>query len=303
MTGQAGAPARDGEDAVRRCLVVDAHQHFWDPARAEYPWMTEELAPIRRRFGPEHLRPLLAERGVDRTVLVQTRSSLEETREFLAVAAETDFVAGVVGWVDLTDPGVAQTLRHLRSAPGGEKLAGIRHQVHDEPDPEWLLRSDVRRGLEAVGGAGLAYDLLVRTRELEAALRTARALPEVRFVIDHVAKPPIRTGENRAWAEAMAPFSECPNVSCKLSGMVTEADWARWRPDDLVPYVRRVLGWFGEDRLMFGSDWPVCLVAASYTQVLDALLYALDDLPHGARAKILGANAVRFYRLGLPEHG
>jgi len=282
-------------------VVVDAHHHFWDPAAAEYPWMTDDLAAIRRRFEPEDLRPLLAECGIDRTVLVQTRSSLEETREFLETASRTEFVAGVVGWVDLTDGRVAATLRELRTAPGGGRLVGVRHQVHDEPDPGWLLRADVRRGLAAVGDAGLAYDLLVRTRELPAALRTARDFPEMRLVIDHIAKPPIRAGESHAWAEAMAPFSELGNVFCKLSGMVTEADWGTWRPDDLAPYVRRVVGWFGEDRLMFGSDWPVCLVAGSYARVVNALLYALGDVSPASRAKIMGANAVRVY--GLRDAG
>jgi L-fuconolactonase len=285
---------------MTRALVVDAHQHFWDPSRAEYPWMTAELAPIRRRFGPEDLRPTLAECGVDRTVLVQTISSLEETREFCATAAATDFVAGVVGWVDLTDPAVARVLRDLRAAPGGSTLVGIRHQVHDEPDPDWILRADVRRGLRAVGEAGLAYDLLLRPRELGPALRMVREFPEMRFVIDHIAKPPIRTGASREWAEAMAPFSEEGHVFCKLSGMVTEADWSAWRPDDLVPYVRRVVGWFGEDRLMFGSDWPVCLVAGSYARMMEALLDALGAVSPAARTKILGSNAIAFYRLASP---
>jgi L-fucono-1,5-lactonase len=284
-------------EAARTALAVDAHQHFWDPARADYPWMTEDHAPVHRRFGPEDLRPLLAAQGIDRTVLVQTRSSLDETREFCLTATETDFIAGVVGWVDLTDPGVSQTLRALRASPTGGVLVGIRHQVHDEPDSGWLLREDVRRGLRAVENAGLAYDLLVRTRELPAAYQVVREFPEMRFVIDHIAKPPIRTGTMDGWSEAMAPFSDCDNVLCKLSGMITEADWSAWRPDDLVPYVRQVVGWFGEDRLIFGSDWPVCLLAGSYARVLDALRYALGDISPRARAKILGENAVRFYRL------
>ena len=280
-----------------RVPTVDAHQHFWDPARAKYPWMTDDLARIRRRFGPEDLRPLLAERGVDHTVVVQARSSLEETRELLTLAAATDFVAGVVGWVDLTDPAVGRTLHALQSSAAGAKLVGIRHQVHDEPDPDWLLRGDVRRGLRAVGDAGLAYDLLVRPRELRAAVQTAGEFPEMRFVIDHIAKPPIRGGDDRAWATAMASAGPIGNVYCKLSGMITEADWATWRPDAFVPYVRRVVEWFGVDRLMFGSDWPVCLLAGSYGRVMDALLYCLGDLPVDARAKIFGANAIGFYRL------
>jgi len=283
---------------MTRALTVDAHQHFWDPARADYPWMTDDVAGIRRRFGPEDLRPLLAERSVDRTVLVQTRSSLEETRELLAIAACTEFVAGVVGWVDLTDPAAGRTLRALQSSAGGARLVGVRHQVHDEPDPNWLLRDDVRRGLRAVGDAGLAYDFLVRPRELPAALRTAGDFPEMRFIIDHIAKPPIRSGDDRAWAAAMASAGGLGNVYCKLSGMITEADWTTWQPDVLVPYVLRVVDWFGVDRLMFGSDWPVCLVAGSYARVMDALLHCLGALPAEAKAKIFGSNAISFYRLG-----
>jgi L-fuconolactonase len=278
-------------------IIVDAHQHFWDPAKAGYPWLTEALAPIRRRFGPEDLRPALAERGVDRTVLVQTRSSLDETREFLSVAESADFVAGVVGWADLADPHLPAVLGSLRSGIGGGRLVGLRHQVHDEPDSRWLLRDDVRRGLRAVEDAGLVYDFLVRTREIPAAVTTARDFSEIRFVIDHIGKPPIRTGEIREWAAAMAPFADLPNVTCKLSGMITEANWAGWRPEDLVPYVRRVLEWFGEERVMFGSDWPVCLLAGSYTQVFDAAQFALGECSSEARAKIFGLNAVRAYRL------
>ncbi|HKV45743.1 MAG TPA: amidohydrolase family protein [bacterium] len=207
---------------VRKEPVIDAHHHFWDPAVAAYPWMTAEFAAIRRRFGPQDLAPLLAQHGVDRTVLVQTLSSLPETRELLRVAAGAGFVAGVVGWVDLADPRVGSVLGELRAAPEGRWLVGIRHQVHDEADPEWLAREDVRRGLRAVSDAGLAYDFLVRTRELPAAWRVAREFPETRFVIDHLAKPPIRTGDRHAWAEAMAPFSDLRNVFCKLSA----TDWS-----------------------------------------------------------------------------
>jgi L-fuconolactonase len=278
-------------------VVIDAHHHFWDPARAEYPFLTDELADIRRRFGPEDLRPLLDAVGVDRTVLVQTRSSLEETGEFMATAAATDFVAGVVGWVDLTDPAVGETLAALRERPDGTTLVGIRHQVHDEPDPGWLEREDVARGLRAVADAGLAYDLLVKPRELPAALATARAFPDLRLVIDHIAKPPIASGEIESWAALMTPFGELPHVFCKLSGMVTEADWERWTPDDLAPYVARVMETFGEDRVMFGSDWPVCLLAGSYQQIFAVLEQALEPLSVETRGKVFGGNAVRFYEL------
>jgi len=278
-------------------LIVDAHHHFWDPATADYPWLTDELAAIRRAFGPADLEPHLRSAGVEATVLVQTRSSLEETVDFLAVAAATPFVRGVVGWVDLTDPAVADTIAGLRAGPGGDRLKGIRHQAHDEPDPDWLVREDVIRGVEAVGRAGLVYDLLVRTRELPAALELARRLHDVRFVIDHIAKPPIADGALEPWASHLTPFEELDHVACKLSGMVTEADWSSWTPADLRPYVDRVLAVFGPDRLLFGSDWPVCLLASTYGGVIDAAGQCLDGLGTGDLAKVFGGTAERVYRL------
>jgi L-fuconolactonase len=281
-------------------VVVDSHHHFWDPTRRDYYWMGEELAVIRRRFGPDDLRPLLAAGGVDRTIVVQTIPSVDETREFLAIGAATDFVAGVVGWVDLTDPSVAKTLAELRAATGGNLLVGIRHQVHDEPDAGWLLRKDVQRGIEAVGDAGLVYDLLVRTRELPAALAVVRRLPDVSFVIDHIAKPKIAAGaDDPEWERAMAPFGERPNVVCKLSGMVTEASWTDWSLDDLQPYVRRALSWFGSERCMFGSDWPVCELAATYEEVVDALRATVSDLKPADQQAIFGGNAIRVYGLSV----
>jgi len=280
-------------------LIVDAHHHFWDPTRATYRWMTEELAPIRRRFGPEDLRPLIAAAGVRRTVLVQTRSSVDETREFLAIAAQHDFIAGVVGWVDLTAADVAERIADLRAGRGGSKLVGIRHQVHDEPDERWLLRADVRGGLRAIAEAGLAYDVLVRTRELPAALAIVREFGQMRFVIDHLAKPPIRDGAIEEWSARMAPFAPLSNVYAKLSGLVTEAEWTSWRAEQLAPYVSRALEWFGPSRLMFGSDWPVCLLAGSYPDVLNAYRDALGDISSAERERVFGTNALAFYRLGI----
>jgi L-fuconolactonase len=259
--------------------------------------MTDELAAIRRPFGPDDLRPLLAATGVDRTVLVQTRSSVDETHEFLAAAAETEFIAGVVGWVDLTDPAIGDALAGVLDGRGAAKLVGIRHQAQDESDPEWLSRPDVRRGIAAIGDAGLAYDLLIRSRELPAALSVARELPRVRFVIDHSAKPPISSGELQPWADLIAPFAELPNVWCKVSGLITEADWPSWRPDHLTPYVQHVLEVFGPRRLLFGSDWPVCLVAGSYQQVFDAARAALGDLGQVEIDAVFGGNAIETYRL------
>ncbi len=278
-------------------MIIDAHQHFWDPSRAEYPWLTDDWVAIHRRFAPEDLRPLLIQCGVDRTLLVQTRSSLEETREFLKVAARTPFIAGVVGWVDLADGQVAERIAELKAEAGGQKLVGIRHQVHDEEDPAWLLRADVQRGLTAVGQAGLAFDLLVRPRELPAAHETVRRHPEMRFVIDHLAKPPIKQGGASAWDAWMPRIAGFYNVYCKLSGLVTEADWRGWTAEHLRPYVERALGWIGADRLIFGSDWPVCLVAASYVQVFEVTQELVCGLPPAQRAAVFGDNAAVAYRL------
>jgi L-fuconolactonase len=278
-------------------VIVDAHHHFWDPAAAEYPWLTDELAVIRRRFGPEDLVPELAAAGVDATIVVQTRSSLDETRELLGLAGGSPFVRGVIGWVDLTDPGISDVIAELRTGPGGERLVGIRHQVHDEPDAAWLARPDVQRGIRAVGAAGLAYDLLVRPRELAAALELARSRPDVRFVIDHLAKPPIATGAIEPWSTLIGGFESLDNVACKVSGLVTEADWSTWRLADLRPYVDGALDVFGPARLLFGSDWPVCLLAAGYAQVLDAARELLDGLGPSERAAVFGENALAIYRL------
>jgi L-fuconolactonase len=280
-------------------VIVDAHHHFWDPATADYPWLTDELAPIRRAFGPDDLAPLLDAAGIDATVLVQARSSLEETEAFLAVADRSPFVRGVVAWVDLRDPAVDETIARLRAGPGGNRLVAIRHQVQDEPDPDWLGRDDVRRGIAAIGRAGLAYDLLVRARELPAARRLVEALPDVRFVVDHLAKPAIRNGSDPGWNDAVGTFRDLPNVWWKLSGLVTEADWHAWRPADLQPFVDRVLEIAGPERLLFGSDWPVCLLAARYDVVLATARSLIAGLSPGERAAILGATAIGVYRLDV----
>jgi L-fucono-1,5-lactonase len=277
--------------------VIDAHQHFWDPARVDYPWMTEELAPIRRAFGPRDLAPELARAGVDGTILVQTISSVDETRDFLATAAATPFVRGVVGWVDLEAPDAGDAIDALRAGPGGDRLVGIRHQVHDEPDPDWLDRSTVRRGIRAVGDRGLAYDLLVRARELPAAVRLVRDEPGIRFVLDHAGKPPIAGGRLDAWAPLVGTLGAHGNAWCKVSGLVTEADWRTWRASDLQPAVDRVLDAFGPERLLVGSDWPVCLVAATYREVLAATRSCLGGLSPAELERVLATNAADVYRL------
>jgi L-fuconolactonase len=279
-------------------MVIDAHQHFWDPARADYPWMEGgEMAPIRRAFGAADLAPLLAENGVDATILVQCRASLEETEDFLRIASATPFIAGVVGWVDLTDQAVGKTLDRFRGSQGGSKLVGIRHQVHDEADPEWLLRSDVQRALAAVFERDLVYDLLVRTRELPAAIATARAFPNGRFVLDHAAKPPIAEGFSQQWADHLAELAANGNVWCKISGLATEAIWSDWDANRLFPTIEHVAQCFGGDRLIFGSDWPVCLLAGSYDKIKRALDECLMRLGADIRDKTFGPAAQHAYRL------
>jgi L-fuconolactonase len=283
---------------------IDAHHHFWDPARYSYPWMDgDAMSPVRRAFTPDDLRGLLAAERIDGTVLVQTLSSLQETREFLDLAAATDFVHGVVGWVDLTSPSVADDLDALLDGPAGRWLVGIRHQVHDEPDPDWLTRADVRRGLAAVQARGLTYDLLVRAREVPAAVDTVQNLPGLQFVLDHIAKPRIADGRDDRWSQRLPALAAQPNVAVKLSGMVTEADWATWSPGDLRPFVSQVVGWFGVGRIMFGSDWPVCLLAGSYHAVLDGLIDALPAMSPAELDQVLGLNALRVYQLDKSTTG
>jgi L-fuconolactonase len=281
--------------------VIDSHQHFWDPAVTEFSWMTEVHRPIRRRFGPDDLRPALAANDVDATVLVQTWHSIDETRDFLATAASTDFVAGVVGWVDLTDPAVERTVTELMGGPDGGYLVGVRHLVHDEPDSDWLLRDDVRRGLGVLDKHGLAYDLLLKVREIPAALRTVADFPKLRFVIDHIAKPNIAANAMSPWAELMDGFkAHRGHVWCKLSGMAEEANWSSWTPEQLAPFVDRVLSIFGPDRCMFGSNWPVCLLAGDYRRIKAALEQCISRLPAAERASVMGGSAIEAYRLRIP---
>jgi L-fucono-1,5-lactonase len=278
---------------------VDAHHHLWDPGRRAYPWMDESVAAIRRPFDVAGLDAAAGPEGFEATIAVQAVSSLEETEELLDVAATSGRVAGVVGWVDLADPEVTATLAALRDRPGGRALVGVRHQVHDEPDPDWLLRDRVLDGLAAVAAAGLVYDLLVRERELPAARVVTERLPELTLVVDHLAKPRIREGAMEPWAGELAALARHPNVACKVSGLVTEADWTAWTPAQLVPYVAHAAEVFGPERLLFGSDWPVCLLAAGYTEVVAAATDALDraGLGPAEREAVFGANARRLYRL------
>lgn len=277
--------------------AIDAHHHFWDPDRGDYPWMAGRVLPIRRIFTPDDLRPLLEPAGVKKTILVQTWSSLDESRQFLALAHSTDFIAGVVAWVDLAAANVGDVLDGLLAGTGGKWLVGIRHQVHDEADPRWLCHRDVQRGLQAVQARGLAYDLLIRPREMPAALETVRALPGLRFVIDHIAKPKIAKNGFEDWAGLIGQFGAEPHVWCKLSGMVTEADWGSWKAAQIAPYIAEVLRIFGPHRVMMGTDWPVSLLASDYQGTVDLVRNAIADLDETDQRAVLWDTAAHAYRL------
>ncbi|MGW1913494.1 amidohydrolase family protein [Streptomyces sp. NPDC002076] len=277
-------------------MTVDAHHHVWDLSVRDQDWIPEG-SPLRRDFTLADLEPEARAAGVTRTVLVQTVTVAQETPEFLALAAEHDLIAGVVGWTDLTRPDIAEELSRLRELPGGCFLKGVRHQVQGEPDPQWLLRKDVRRGLAAVAGAGLVYDLVVLPHQLPACAEAAANLPQLTFVLDHLGKPPIATGEREPWASALRALAALPNTVAKLSGLVTEADPGSWTTADLRPYTDVALEAFGPGRLMFGSDWPVCTTAASYTDVHTVITELTADLDEAGRRALFEGTATAVYGL------
>ena len=276
--------------------VVDSHQHFWDISRLDYSWMPEDESPLRRDFLPADLRPLIADAGVDRSVIVQAHQSMDETYWLLDLADETDFVAGVVAWVDLADPNVGATLDELTER---RYFCGVRHPWHDEVDFAWVVRPDIVRGLRELAVRGIAFDLLSRPPHLPFIPQLLNEVPDLRTVVDHISKPLIAEGEIEPWSTDLARVAENPTVMCKVSGMVTEAVHESWTLEDLRPYVERVVEVFGYDRLMFGSDWPVCTQAAAYGQVVSAYREALGPLSDSDRDAVFGGNAARFYRLDL----
>ena len=274
-------------------MIIDAHQHLWT---ADYGWLADpKLSRIRRDYTVLDLRANLRLAGVDRTVLVEAGSMEDaETTRFLAIAADTDEIVGVVGWASLTAVGLADTIAQHRAGLGGAFLVGIRDQVQGESDGH-LDRPDVRAGLATVADAGLVNELVVRVGQLPSVARAARALPGSRFVLDHLGKPRVAAGAEglAEWRAAVAAVAACPNVVAKLSGLVAEADWDRWTVDDLRPFVDGAIEAFGPARLMFGSDWPVCELAASYVDVKDALVAILGGTP----ADIFAGTAVSTYEL------
>ena len=275
-------------------MRIDAHQHFWRYDPREYEWIDDSMARLRRDFLPEGLKPELERAGFQGCVAVQARQTLEETRWLLELASATPFVLGVVGWVDLQSPEVRSQLETFARNP---KLVGIRHIVQGEPDDRFLLRPEFLRGISVLEEFDLAYDILIYTRHLPVAAEFVRHFPGQRFVLDHLAKPPIKSGSLQPWARGIRELAAFPNVLCKLSGLVTEADWDSWKPEHLVPYIDTAFDCFGPDRLMIGSDWPVCTVVASYAQVMDVVHGYFSQQSAQVHAAILGENARRFWKL------
>lgn len=271
-------------------VIIDAHHHLWNPADRPYPWMDDSVAPIRRRFDVDDLRAATQGTGVTRTIVVQAVHDPGETAWLLEQPGP---VAGVVGWVDLTAPDVTDRIAAVRALPGGERLVGIRHQAQDEPDADWLARPDVVRGVHALAAAGLVFDVLVRAREHAAAVTLIDAVLEASFVLDHAGKPSIDPGDP-TWRGRMTDFAARPNVTCKVSGLFTEAgpDW-RDRPVDR--YVREVVEQFGPERSMFGSDWPVSTLATGYADVVQRTTAALADLSTNEHESVLSGTAERVY--------
>ena len=275
-------------------MRLDAHQHFWKYSPDEYGWINDKMAVLQRDFLPADLRPLLAAEGFDGSIAVQARQSLEETRWLLELAAHDDIVKGVVGWVDLRSPDLAAQLHQFSQNP---KLVGVRHVVQDEPDDEFMLRPEFRRGISRLAEYGLAYDILVFPRQLPAALKLVKEFPNQRFVVDHIAKPLIAEGRIEPWGSGIRELAMAENVSCKVSGMVTEARWDAWKPQDFRPYLDVVLNAFGAGRLMIGSDWPVCTVAGTYGRTMGLVRDYIGQLTSSEQDAIVGGNCARFYEL------
>jgi L-fuconolactonase len=275
-------------------MGIDAHQHFWKYNPAEYEWIDESMSAIRRDFLPENLEPELERNHFQGSVAVQARQTVEETRWLLQLADGSRKILGVVGWVDLRSPDMRSQLSEFTRNP---KLVGIRHIVQAERDDRFLLRQDFLRGIASLEEFDLAYDILIYAKHLPVAAEFVERFPRQRFVLDHLAKPAIKSREIETWAAGIQRLAPFPNVFCKLSGLVTEADWQSWKPEDITPYLDIAFETFGSSRLMIGSDWPVCLVAGSYGRTMDVVKNYLNRHPAETRDAVLGGNARRFWRL------
>ena len=279
-------------------MRIDAHQHFWVYDQSEYAWIDDSMASLRRDFLPNDLKIELGRKGFQGSVAVQARQTLEETRWLLELATDASFILGVVGWVDLRSSNVRS---QLEAFAGNPKLVGIRHIVQSEPNDRFLLQPEFLQGISLLEEFDLAYDLLIYPKHLPVAAEFVRRFPRQRFVLDHLAKPPIKSGSLRPWERGMRELGTLPNVFCKLSGLVTEADWQNWKPEHIVPYMDVAFETFGPRRLMIGSDWPVCTLAASYTRAIDLVESYLSQHATEVQDAALGENAQQFWKLGTRQ--
>lgn len=275
-------------------MIIDAHQHFWKYNPAEYAWIDNNMQSLKRDFLPDELDREMQRAGVAGSIAVQARQSIEETRWLLELAGQHDFIRGVVGWVDLCSADVEAQLEVFAGHP---KMVGVRHVVHDEPDDSFMARNDFRRGIAALKKYNLAYDLLIFPKHLELATDLVKAFPNQQFVLDHIAKPDIKNQVLSPWDKQIRSLAALPNVACKISGLVTEADWYAWRPEDFTPYLELVLECFGPDRLMLGSDWPVCTLSASHQQVFRFYYGILENLTNHDSAKVCSKTCSEIYGL------
>jgi L-fuconolactonase len=276
-------------------MRIDAHQHFWRYDAAEYDWIDESMTPLKRDFLPDDLLKEMRGAGFTASVAVQARQTLDETRWLLALADEYPFIAGVVGWVDLQSEDLDRQIESVRHP----KLIGVRHVVQAEPDG-FLGRARFTRGIAALERYGLAYDILIYARQMREAIGFAAHFPDQRFVLDHLGKPDIRGGGFDSWRRDLDRLAQLPNVWAKLSGLVTEAEWRRWTRADLHRYVNAAFEAFGADRLMIGSDWPVCTLAGTYKDVMDVVATALEQRSAPERDAVLGGTAAKFWNLEIP---
>ncbi|MDC1105868.1 amidohydrolase family protein [Prolixibacteraceae bacterium] len=273
-------------------MKIDAHQHFWNYEPQEYTWISEDLSDLQRDFLPSDLKPLLAANSYDGCIAVQALQTLSNTHWLLQLAAQENFIKGVVGWVDLRDPKIEEILEQLSI---DNNLRGVRHVVQDEPDPEFMLQKNFIHGISHLDRFGLTYDILVFPHQLPAALELCRKFPQHSFVIDHIAKPNIKLGNNELWEKQIRQFKELKNVQCKVSGMVTEADWKHWCKNDFTPLLDVIVETFGTERIMYGSDWPVCLLAAEYAEVSNITKRYFSTFSQNEQDNIFGNNCERFY--------
>jgi L-fuconolactonase len=279
-------------------MRIDTHVHFWRYSAQEYGWIDEPMSALRRDFLPVDLRSEISGARLDACVAVQARQTPEETGWLLDLADAYPWIAGVVGWVDLQADDLAETLDRYALRP---KLVGMRHIVQSEADDRFMLRPAFCRGVSVVGERGLTYDILIYPRHLAAATELVSRCDGTRFVLDHLAKPAVRSGEIREWERGLRGLAECPRVVCKLSGLVTEADWQRWNPDQLRPYLDVAFDCFGPNRLMVGSDWPVCTVAGGYGRTVSVIDEYLNGRPDADRRSVMGENAMHFWKLATRE--